>query len=526
MPRSSTLFHPSREPGPAAGTPNWPVWALAAFLAVLFIIAYLTIHVDHPLGISGKSRALYVDEGFYSDAAQNFTKFGRWSFPLDFPHWAGAPLLTFIQSVVFTVFSPTLETARLLSVAFSLVTALAFYYLARMGLSPLVAVLFTVSSVLTFNYAVHARSALADPVAVCFAMLALLIFARLRITRLSIPVSIGLAFLALLSKVYFVFVLATVAGLWLIELWLYPVFTGRPVQKRDLAILGMSLAAAGMLFAVFLQVFGEHLADYYSINANKIPFLDPVYLVDSLVGSLNALPYNTKTHVPLLIVAASVILAAAMLLHPRWRTLVLSRAARLSRAELAVCVWLIVGIVTIGVLQLKKPHYYFFAVLPLCLAGAVGLKLILPARFHAGAVSGAAALHLLFQAQFYHAWVERPDRTALYDASHEVARIVHQRTQPGMVPVIGEYSAQLGLFSERVFSLDAKWSPGYALCERVVHWTPRFHVNIVWPGSVSQRELSLIAGCRQVDRTEEIARFTVFTPSGDELVLSRIHYKN
>lgn len=499
---------------------------MAVFFATLFVVAYLTIHVDHPLGIASKSRALYVDEGFYSDAAQNFAKFGRWSFPFDFPHWAGAPLLTFIQSAVFPLFEPTLATARLLSVVFSLVTALAFYSLARMGLAPLAASIFTLSSVLTFNYAAHARSALADPVAVCFAVLALLVFARVRARHLSIPVSVGLAFLAFLSKVYFIFALAALVGLWLIELWLYPALTSRPVRKRDLAVLGLSLTAVGMLFGAFLYVFGERLADYYTINSNKIPFLDPAYLVDSLVESIHALPFNTKTHVPLLILAATAVVAAALLLRPHRRSAVLSRAAQLSRAELAVGMWLVVGLLTIGVLQLNKPHYHFFAILPLCLAGAVGLKLVLPARFHAGAVSGAAALHLLFQAQFYHAWTERPDKTALHDASRDVARIIHERTGPGMVPVIGEYSAQLGLFSERVFSLDAKWSPDYALCERVAHWTPGFHVNIVWPGSLSQDELAPIAGCRQVERTEEIARFTVFGPSGDELVLSRIHYRD
>lgn len=526
MSRSSAIFYPSCNGNPASGAWNRPFWFMVALFVGLGIVAYATVAFDHAFGIATNSRALYVDEGFYSDSAQNFTKFGRWDFPFDFPHGAGAPVLVVIQSLAFPVFGATLETARLLSVAFGFITAFAFYSLLRMGLRPLTAVIVTITSILSFNYVVHARSALADPTAVGFAMLALLCFARLRIKELAISASVAFAFLAVLSKMYFVFTLATIVGLWLIELWLVPALTRSEIQKRCLAVLGLSLAAAGVLFGAFLHLFGQQLFDYYTINANNIPFLDPAYMAGSLIASIHSLPFNTKAHVYLLIIPASAVLGAAMLIPARQRAMVLGRAAALGRAELAVCLWLLAGLVTIGMLQLKRTHYHFFAILPLCFAGGVGLKLILPPRLHAAAISTAAVLHLLFQGPYYATWIQISDRMAIDDASRKIANIIHQRTEPGMVPVIGEYSAQLGLFSERVFSLDAKWSPSYPLCARVAHWTPRFHVNIVWPGSISQRELETLAECGEVERTEEIARFMVFEPPRDEMVLSRIYYKN
>jgi len=49
-----------------------------AVLISLTALAYYTTNVDFPFRISTYSRALYVDEGSYSDAAQNFLKFGSW----------------------------------------------------------------------------------------------------------------------------------------------------------------------------------------------------------------------------------------------------------------------------------------------------------------------------------------------------------------------------------------------------------------------------------------------------------------
>ena len=91
MRRYLRLFFPSCDTASNNGV-SLAFWFLLAALAVLVGLAYETIHFDQPFLISSASRALYVDEGFYSDGAQNFAKFGRWGFHLDFPHWSAAPM--------------------------------------------------------------------------------------------------------------------------------------------------------------------------------------------------------------------------------------------------------------------------------------------------------------------------------------------------------------------------------------------------------------------------------------------------
>jgi 4-amino-4-deoxy-L-arabinose transferase-like glycosyltransferase len=501
------------------------LWLLSAILVALGILSWATLYIDHPFLIATNSRALYVDEGFYSDAAQNFAKFGRWGFPYDFPQWTGAPFLTFIQTLVFPVFGASLETARLLSTVLSLISGLAFYAIIRTSLKPAPAVLLTSAGLLTISYVTHGRSALVEPTAVCAALLALAVYVRVRDRRIAIPLSVILASAAFLSKMYFLFTLGAVTGLWILELFVAPVLARRPLEKGPVVILVASLAAVAAFYAGFLYVFGEYVADYYYINRHKTPALDFEFVINSLVGSLKLLPYNTKTHLYLIVLLLLPACMLILLLRRRTRALLATRLGDMGRAELAIGLWLVMGLFTIGVLNSPKPHYHFFAVLPLCFAGTIGLKLVFPYHLHTAVITGAAVLHLAFQLPFYYEWFQRQERTAIVDASREVVSIIERNTDEQMIPVNGEYSAQLGLFSDRIFSLDVKWSPAYPYCHRIEFWKPRYHINIVWPGSASRGEIDLVEDCEIVADTSEIERFSLFDPRGDVLVLSRIHYE-
>jgi len=497
---------------------------LLGLLSILALVAWLTITIDHPFIIASHSRALYVDEGFYSDGAQNFVKFGRWAFPFDFPHWAGSPFLTAVQTAAFSAFAPNLETARMVSVGLSVITAAAFYGLATMAARPALAVLITLAAVTTLNFTAHARAALADPAAVSMSLLALLACARLRPRALAIPISIGLALLAVAAKMYYVFTLAAVIGVWLVELLVLPPARRERVDRRSLAVLLLSLAAATAVVAVFVMRFGSSVSDYYQANTNKIPFLDPAYLAWSELEGLLALPYNTKADVFLMVVPGCLAAALVMATVPAGRAALAAGIRRLTRAEVVMCAWLVLGLLTIGLLQIHKPHYHLFAILPLVMAGIAGIRLVLPERYHAAALCAAALAHMAMQAPLYALWLDRPDPTAFYDASRDIAAHIHADTSADMVPVIGNYAAQLGLFSDRVFSLDARWALEYPLCQRVSHWKPRYHVNVQWPGSTASHELDPISGCRSVAGVEVVERYLVLPFRADELVLSRIEY--
>lgn len=522
----SSLFYVSRSD---ADTPRGLSWSFRFLLLVLLAlggVAAVTVALDHPFLIMSYSRALYVDEGFYSDGAQNLVKTGQWALPFDFPHWVGTPFLTLLQSLVFPLFGASLESARMLSIALSLVTALAFYSLARMSMPPVQAMVLTVTSVLSFNYAAHARTALADPTAVCVGMLALWTYARIRPTSLAIPLSFAFALAAAFTKMYYLFGLAAIGALWVVELLAAPALTGRPVDRRALAVLGFSITGTAAVFSGFLYLFADSFAERYAVGAGKLPFMDPAYLRNRLIVSLSELPFSTKAHVYLAVIPACAVAALIALQFPQPRAVLCSRIRRLTRAEVAVGAWLVAGLALVGTLSIIKPHYQFFAILPLCFVGAASLRLVAPARLRSVLVCGAALLHLIFQWPYYEEWLQRPGKTTVLDASREAARLIHERSNASVIPVIGEYSAQLGLFSPRVIGLDAKWAPVYPLCERVAYWKPRFHVNVVWPGSPSQRETDWIRQCHGIDDIEEIARFVIFEPRNDELVVNAIEYRD
>ena len=91
-------------------------WALVSSFFGLAVFAYYMAPLDHPLLLVTTSRAVYVDEGFFSDAAQNIVKFGQFGLPYNFPHWFGSPLLTFLEAIAFSVFGPSIQvTTRVAS---------------------------------------------------------------------------------------------------------------------------------------------------------------------------------------------------------------------------------------------------------------------------------------------------------------------------------------------------------------------------------------------------------------------------
>jgi len=517
------LFYPSLEATETASRVCF--WILAAALFALGAAAYFTIHLDHPFLIGTNSRALYVDEGFYSDAAQNFAKFGRWGFPLDFPHWAGAPFLTFIQSLLFTIFGANLETARMLSVVMTVISGFAFYSLSRMSMRPAAALFLTLCALLTITYVTHARSALVEPTAICLSLLALLTYARMRSRLWSVPLSVALAFASFLSKMYFLFTVGAITGLWILELILVPVLTGRRVDWNAIVAFAASLVVVTAAYLSYLNVFGEQIADYYIINSDKAPALDIGFIVSSLAGSFKLLSFNTKADVFLLIILLVPVCFLTLLLWPVTRERAASALGQLGRADLAMAMWVLTGLLAVSLLNTPKTHYKIFAIMPLCFIGAVSLKLILPYRLHTIAIVSAALLHLIYQLPFYHQWSQRQQQYAIVEASREVARTIEGETDQDMIPVIGEYAAELGLFSDRIFSLDVKWAPSYPSCRRLEVWKPRFHVNIVWPGSPSQGETDIIENCRITADTIKVKSFSLFKQRGDRLVLSRIEYE-
>ncbi len=150
--RNTPFIRPQRER-------DWDILMLLLLLCLL-IAAYLTHSINFPWDLGTYTRALYVDEGFYSDAAQNLVKLGRWDMLHDSRHWPGSPLTAIIQSIAFTLFGASIEVARMLSAMLGAVGGWALYSISKTRFHPAVSMLIVYASVSTMTYFAVARTAL------------------------------------------------------------------------------------------------------------------------------------------------------------------------------------------------------------------------------------------------------------------------------------------------------------------------------------------------------------------------------
>ncbi len=515
-------FHPSFE-GNGQSAALW-LWLVIGSLLLIGVLAYYYVDYDHPFILATVSRALYVDEGFYADAAQNLVKFGSWDLPYDSRHWPGAPFLAFLQSITFSVVGVSLTAARMLSVGLSIMGGLALYSIARTRMTPAIAGLLTLSGVLTLNFVAHGRAAIPDPAATSLSLLAIAAFVRIRNRSIAIPLSLLLAFFAFSSKMYFLFAFATLIGLWLAELFLVPAISPARWDLRAMGTLVISLVAIGLGYWLYRSIYIDEITNFLHINSNKKPRLDPTYLYYSVKASLQVLAYNTKAHVFLIAMGISTAYFLLSRLMPHKLMQLWSDIRSVTRGEWAMGMFLVLGLFVIGSLRLHKAHYHFFAILPIVFLGVAFLNRALPAKYRLAVISVFVLGHLAYQAPLYYQWFERPQKTTIVDASIEMARLIDTQSTQKVIPVIGEYSAELALFSMRMHSLDAKWISMAGLCERLDYWKPPYHVNVVWPGSASARERDKIVQCDGVSEYKELARYNVFAPWKDEIVLSQLIY--
>lgn len=518
-----------------SNNPHWAgdrsaVLILVAILLGLSILAYYFTDINFPFGLGTYSRALYVDEGFYSDAAQNFIKYGAWHLPHDVRFWPGAPTLLILQTAAFSIFDTNLTVARMLSVVFSILGGLAVYWIARTRFNPLMSVVVALLPMLSISFVTHARSALGDPIAMAMALFSILVYVRMGNRLLAIPVSLMLAALAMLSKIYFLFCVAAIVVLWLGELVISPILHKKPIDRRLLVTLTVTVLSLGLAYYAYGILFHDAISSYMYTNVNKKPVLHIVYLINAFLDSLKILPLNTKASVFIGVLVLSGVYCLIILLLAI-RDFSFSKLVtffnRFNRAEWAMALFLCIGLVTIGILKLHKTHYHFFAIIPLGFLSFVAIQHILPSKLRNIASIGIILLHLNVQIPYYEAWFDRSNNESIKKSSEKIVKRIFKNNTQELVPVIGEYASQLGLYDRRILPLDGRWSTREALCARLVYWKPIYHVNIVWPNSRSSKELSWIAMCPQVIGYEEIRRHPTFLKfTKDEIVLSRLIYAN
>ncbi len=495
------------------------------YLGILIVLAYLYVDYDHPFLLATISRALYVDEGFYSDAAQNFIRFGVWDLPHDSRHWPGTPFATLLQTMVFSVFGVSITVVRMICVVSSAISGLALFFIARTTLSNLFAFLLVVVAMLNFNFVAFSRSAVIDPIASCLMLLSLLAFIKIKRRHLALVMSLLLAYFALLSKMYFLFVIVALCILWGFELVVIPMFKKRIIDRSSVVLFVVTLIFVGGSFVLMRQFFHAEFSHYIFMVGDKFPSLDIHYLYTRIIKSMDLLWFTTKNLVFICAILLVLGYQMIMLLTPRSLRAKLQNTGKIHWQELAMMLVLLLGLGLISLSTQHKDQYFYFSLLLIPYASAVIIYQLLPRKLGLIAIIATCGYFLFNQYPYYAEWFGRTQKTAIYDASVATIELIEQNSTEDMIPVIGEYSAELGLYSKRLQSLDVKWVSLDKLCKRIEYWRPKFHVNVVWPNSASSTARDILLKCDVVTDYQEINRFSLFEPRKDELVLTRLEYK-
>ncbi len=362
-------------------------------------------------------------------------------------------------------------------------------------------------------------------------LMAAWVFVRMENRSKAIPLSLVFAFLAFFSKMYFIFALATIITLWLGELLVLARLYKQEVNRGLLKTMGWSLAGIGLAYLSYRLYFHAEINNYLAINANKKPQLELERVLLSLKISFQLIPQNTKSMVFLYTLfigfgytTLHFVFTWFAPVRERSKSLIVS-LSRINRAEWAMGLFLVSGLLTVGSLRLLKTHYHFFAIIPIVFLAVAMIYHVLPRKLAIYVSLIALLTHIYLQLPAYREWLSRPEPRLIDTVSRNIAAQLHAEYPDGMIPVIGEFSAQLGLYSKRIISIDAKWVPQSDLCERLNYWKPPYHVNVIWKRSISRKMVNQIDACPSVQIKAKPVLYPSFSGKKDYIALSRVSYE-
>lgn len=502
---------------------------LLALLLTYVAVMAASMTIDPPFFLVDLfSRALYVDEGYYADAAQNLVKFGQWVFPHDNQVWPGAPFLSVLQAAVFSVFGADISTARLISIVGSAVGVWALYLLCRMRFGVGLSLLIALAALVNFNYVGYSRSALTEPTAGVLTMLAALFYARSPNKNWAIFLSLLFAYFAFLAKIYFLFVLLSVLALWAFEIFLLPLAHRARFKPKQAAVYIIITLTIITSYLVYMWLFSAELEEYLALNNHQSATLHWGYVASKFAQAGDQIIFSTKS--PVLI--AVLILVTGYFLFSRTLPARLERlrddVGKLNRADWIMGAILVSGFMVTAMLGVHKGQYDYFAILPLLYISVSMLGLLFESITATSLIAGILVVHMLTQIPWYQRWLDRPNNTRIHDTAAEVVKLIETAVpEEERIVVFGEYSQILSLHGSRIFSVGDNWISNAERCARAEHYQPHYHINVVWPGEkyFSQMRDRIVDCPGGAIRYEEVMRYTTMEKTGDEIVLTRFIYE-
>ncbi len=234
------------------------LWAGLLVLLLVLILWPRVTHMDSdpPVSLSQAFQNVGVflyDEGLWTANARHKVLFGEWTFG-SYNLMYVSPAFILLAWCSFSLFGVSLEAARMPSLVLGLLGLVLFLFLARQGLGPLWGSVATLITGLSYPLTLYHRTALLEPTALFFALLAgFLWFRKAFFWALLSGVSAALALLTKFSLAYLLPVFLLLG----ILTW------GKGGKERSLLFLaGLSLAAVVWLFAFLLPHYADVLASY------------------------------------------------------------------------------------------------------------------------------------------------------------------------------------------------------------------------------------------------------------------------
>ena len=406
----------ARAVGPGEGFLR--LFAVVCILAVRLV----ALTADPPSWLSW-STGIGTDEGFYTLDARHEALFGTWA-PGDFHDRLLSPLLSLLQQGVFACFGPSLLAARLISVAFSLLTLTVFWLGLRRLWGPKCADFGTLFLGLAPPFVFYNRLALQETPTVFWLVLSCMLWAyggasEHPTRRALLDALAGTAFaLGVIFKPLALLALPAFA-----VAWSFP----RPAGERT----GRWRPGFGFLtFAALLALYGLlWYAPHHAELARMATFYRVHQMQPHSWGSVGqnlrrGLIGGERGVLPFLLALMPVpCLLAGWGIRRKW-----------DGATTALTLWLLCGLGFCLLSSYAPSRYYVLFLPPLAALAGLGVS-----RLRPGAPAAAGVLFLVTSGLWsVQAWTQRTDARA--DAARRLSRMV----APGRV-IVGEFAPALCL---------------------------------------------------------------------------------
>lgn len=501
---------------------------LALFVCTVFVVAaFSVIDKDHAFGIVTNSRALYSDEGWYVKAARNLNVFGKVMLEYDFQHWPAAPIYSAVQSGMFWMFGVGMETARGWSVFATTGAFLAFYLACQKHLkteSAFAALVLVSTTFLIFHFS---RSALADPTATLFSLLAVLAYLRFPVSKVSIAACLSLAAIAAMTKSYYVIVFFVIVLNLISLLLVIPWFKRERPNWTLLGFIGVFIAFLGALYAVYFLVWYDSITLWTQVTlSSQVAEAGSITVTDALPRALELfkrmikmLQLQVGIELMVMAAAAGALAFLARTIVERFRTT--PTGFSFSRADWLFMSWTAIGFLLMGSLQVLRSHYLFFLIFPAAYLAVAFWERVLPRWLALALISAIVMAHAFGQSKEVLAWLDRDPGNLMDTAYSEIAEIV-VGTSPEEVPLFGMLSSSIALEDPRIIPLEPIWTPpDYSVCDRVAAWEP-MHYVLLSGNRTTTIGLDALTDCPIVGALVEIGRWDVFPPWNDVIILYQL----